>query len=256
MLKLPENWGGISITQYMEINEIIKLELSQNEYFIELISLLADIPISDVEELSYNEFMDCIKSLEFLQHKPNKHHSKSLPTKYEKLYLIDDFNRLEIGAFIDLEHFFKDDYIANLKTILAILYRRKTFNDSPFILDEFEQYGDWIFHRERLFDNISILEVYNIIPAYFKFREEFFEKYDGLLSGPVEDDSEPIQGESIISRAERIKENEKQKSINKWGWDLFLYQLANNDLTKLNDATKLNLIQAFNSLSMKREMGL
>ncbi len=255
MLNLPDNWGGISISQYLEINELIKLELPQTNYFIELISLLADVPISDVEELSYNEFMLCIKSLDFLQHKPNRQHSQSLATKFGNLYFIESFNKLEIGAFIDLEHFFSIDYIGNLKTILAILYRRKTFNDSPFILDEFEEYGDWIFHRESLFDEISILEVYNIIPAYFKFREDFFEKYDGLLGGPVEDD-EPIEGESIISRSERIKENERQKSINKWGWDMFLYQLANNDVSRINEATKINLVQAFNSLSMKRELGV
>jgi hypothetical protein len=255
--KEPKSWNDITIDQFLEI-VFLKVEdfTSQLEYDANLLSIISDTSISIINDLDYDEFNRLNEKFKFIKVLPNKPPSKSITTVAGSLYLINDFNQLEIGAFIDLEHFFSNDYITNFKTILAILYRQKTIHNSPLILDEFEEYGNWIFHRAELFSEISILEVYNIFPQYLKFREEFFEKYDGLLSGPVEDDVEPIEGESIISKSKRIKDNKEGKKIQKWGWDLLLYQLANNDLTKLNDATKLNLIQAFNSLSMKREMGL
>jgi len=255
--KEPKSWQDLTIDQFIELNQLTSEQFeTEDEYNVHLLSLITDTSISIIENLEYEKYIELNKKFSFLKTRPNKPASLSIMTSAGPLYLINDFNQLEIGAFIDLEHFFTNDYVNNLKIILSIFYRQKTIHNSPLILDEFEEYGNWIYHRAELFNDISILEVYNIIPKYLKFREEFFEKYDGLLGGPVDDDDDDIQGESIIARSERIKQKQKDKSVQKWGWDLFLYQLANNDISKINEITKVNLIQAFNLLSMKREMGL
>lgn len=255
--KEPKSWNDISVSQFIELSNL-KLEEFQTEDELNLyyLSLLTDTSSTIIEDLPFEKFEELIHQFKFVERLPNRPPSKSIATPVGQLHFIQDFNQLEIGAFIDLEHFITNDYINNLKIILSIFYRQKTVHNSPLILDEFEPYGNWIFHRADLFDDISILEVYQVIPLYFKFREEFFEKYDGLLNGPVEDDDEPVQGESIISRSERLKEKDKQKSIQKWGWSLFLYQLANNDPLKMSQASSMNIIEAFNILSMKRELGL
>ncbi len=255
--KVPKSWQDITVNQFIELSQIKKEEFLSNEEFdLFYISLLTDTSMSIIEDLPFDEFKKLLTQFNFIDKLPNKPPAKIINTTAGPLYYIEDFNLIEIGAFIDLEHFFTEDYINNFKIILSILYRQKTIHNSKLLIDEFEKYGNWIFHRAELFDDISILEVYQVIILYSKFREQFFEKYDGLLNGPVEDTEEVIQGESIIERSQRLKENEKQKSIQKWGWDLFLYQLANKDITKINEATSINLIQAFNLLSMKRELGL
>ena len=62
--------------------------------------------------------------------------------------------------------------------------------------------------------------------------------------------------ESIISKSQRINEEKRQKSLKKWGWDIFLLRLAQNDSTKISKVTSMQLLQAFNVLSMKKELGL
>jgi len=254
--KEPKTWSDITVQQFIDLNELNSMEFEiEDEYNVHLLSIITDTSIDEINQLEYDKFNELVEQFNFIRKLPTRQPSPIINTSAAQFHLVS-FNELSIGEFIDLEYFFTNDYIVNLKTILAILYRQKTIHNSPLILDEFEDYGNWIFHREPLFEEICIGEVYGILPNYIKFRTDFFEKYDGLLGGPVEDDDEPIQGESIVSRAERIKENERQKSINKWGWDMFLYQLANNDVSRINEASKINLVQAFNSLSMKRELGV
>lgn len=256
--KEPKSWGDITVNQFIELSQFNIEDFSnEDELNLYYLSLLTDTSSTIIEDLPFEKFESLLKQFEFVKRLPIRQPSQLIQTPAGPLYYIQDFNQLEIGAFIDLEHFITNDHIANLKIILSIFYRQKTIHNSPLILDEFEPYGNWIYKRAELFDDISIAEVYQVIPLYFKFREEFFKRYDGLLGGPVdEDDDEPIQGESIIARSERIKQKEKEKSIQKWGWDLFLYQLANNDISKINQVTNTNIIQAFNLLSMKRELGL
>jgi hypothetical protein len=44
--------------------------------------------------------------------------------------------------------------------------------------------------------------------------------------------------------------------FSKWSWEKLLYDLSNQDLTKIDAVTDLNLIFVFNMLSMVEELQL
>jgi hypothetical protein len=256
--KQPKNWGDITVNQFIELSKL-KVDDFDNEDELNLyyLSLLTDTSTDIIEELPFNKFEELLNQFKFVNKFPNKPPSQTIQTPAGPLYFIQEFNHLEIGAFIDLEHFITNDYISNLKVILSIFYRQKIKDKDLLYNQKFEEYGDWIYHRADLFDNVSILEVYKVIPNYLNWREKFFENYDGLLSGPIdEDDDESFDNGSVISKSEMLKEKQKEKTIKKWSWNLFLYQLANNNILQMSEASKLNVIEAFNILSMKRELGL
>jgi len=186
---------------------------------------------------------------------PNKIPKPYIETKAGKLYLKDNFNELTIGEFIDIENLLTQNYIQNINLLLSIFYRQKTDNSSLLFLDAFEKYGNWIYHRAPLFNNVSILDVYGVINKYLIFRKDFFERYAGLFDDSVVDE-EDIDETDSISKSEKMKDEEKQKNIKKWSWDLLIYKLSKNDPIKFEEATTMSVIQAFNIFSMKKELGL
>lgn len=258
--KRPNNWNDVTVAQFVELYSLQQDDFkTEDEYNIHLLSILTDTSIEELEELSIDEYEELLGNILFIKQLPIKQPQIVITTEAGKLYLKDQFNTLTIGEFIDLENLFTQSYIKNLPTILAILYRQKDIKNSLLFLDTYEPYGDWIFHRAPLFYDLSINQVYGVCNQYLEFRTDLFEKYSGLFdesSNDEENGEEFDENESVIARAERRKEEAKQKTIKKWGWDIFLLRLAKNDPIKLEEATGMPLIQALNILSMKKELGL
>lgn len=255
-----KSWKDVSVQQFLELSKLIPENYSTDElYYIDVLSILDDYSKEEIEEMDYDTFQSLIGELSFLKTLPPKKPAPVILVNSKKLKFVDNFNALSVGEFIDLEHFFSNDYYENLSTILAILYRLYIeHEDREWFPDTIEPYGSYIFHRAPYFNSISINNVYGVLNQYIEWRSELFETYEGLFDGVSQDeeDDEPIQGESIISRSERIKAEKKQQAIKKWGWDIFLLRLAGNDITKVEAVTKINLLQALNTLSCKKELGL
>jgi hypothetical protein len=135
------------------------------------------------------------------------------------------------------------------------LYRQKDIKNSLLFPDTFEPYGNWIYHRESLFNNISVGDVFGVVQTFIDFRTNLLEQYDGLFDTGISQEEEEFDvNESVIERAEKRKEEDRQKKLMKWGWDIFLLRLAQNDSTKMDSVTTMPLLQALNILSMKREL--
>jgi len=49
---------------------------------------------------------------------------------------------------------------------------------------------------------------------------------------------------------------DKEKRLEKWGWNSLILKLADNDILKVEQVSKLPLIQCFNILAMRVELGL
>lgn len=253
----PKGWNQITVSQFKEIHSIKRDDFkSLEEYQIQLFSIISDTPPEYFEELEYEEFINMQEKFLFVSKLPSNPPRQKIMTPAGELYLYDNFKTHTIGEFIDLEHFVTSNIEENTSVILAILYRQKIASTNPLLyLDKFESYGDWIYLRESLFDDVKLTDVYGIIPKFLSFREQFYADYSGLFDDTVVSDEEFIDpNESIIARAERVKEEKKDQLSKKWGWDLLLYRLAKMDNKSLQEVTNMPLVQAFNMLSMKKEM--
>jgi hypothetical protein len=255
------NWKEVTVEQFINLTKLIPENYSTDElFYIDALSILDDYSNEEIEQMDYQTFQTLISELSFLKTTPVKKPAPIIFVNSKKLKLIDDFNYLSVGEFIDLEHFFSNDYYLNLTNILAIVYRiYNEHQDKEWFPDQIEPYGNYIFHRAPYFNSISINNVYGVIAKYIDWRNQLFETYDGLFDGVSDDDDNDEflnDNESIVSKSERIKEQKKQQAIKKWGWDIFLLRLANNDITKVEAVTKINLIQALNTLSCKKELNI
>jgi hypothetical protein len=252
-----QKWDDVTVSNFIHLTRIKKEDFVNDEdYLIAIISILSDLTQQELENIEYDIFVKIVDKIEFINTLPSAKLTNKLFVNQKVLDLNTTLNSLTIGEFIDLEYFFSQNYYENLPSILAILYRFYTEKDDWFE-KEIEPYGNYIFKRAPYFNQISINKVYGVIDYYLKWRTDLFEKYEGLFKEVEKFDDEEIdKNQSHISRAEEMKERKKQESFNKWSWNLFLYQLSNNDPLKMNQASGINVIEAFNILSMKKELAL
>lgn len=259
MNQQPKSWNEVSVAQF---KEVYSLERSENmlmeKYQIQVFSILSDTDPEYFEDISFQEFSKIQESFSFIQYQPNRPPSPKITTPGGDLFLYDDFKTYSIGEWIDLEHFHKDSIEQNIGVICSIFYRQLLPNPNPLLyLNKYEPYGDWIYLRESLFDDVPIGLVYGVTKKFLDYRTTLYADYSGLFDDVVEsDDSDIDPNESIIEKAKRIQEEKKDQLADKWGWDMLLYRLAKMENKSIQEVTGMPLIQALNMLSMKKEMKL
>lgn len=246
-MKSPKSWSDISINQFKEIKSS-ELDLKDE---ILMLSIILDIPIAELEEMDIKDLIPLTQGLSFLNTELPKQPKSEIIINDETFHL-KDLNTITVGEFIDLEHFFMADYIENLNSIVAILYRRKLASNDYFKNDELEPYGNWLHHRATIMnDAVGVGDVFGIVNKYLSFRANIFKLYEGLFDGGDEDIDD--EEEEDIDEEETNKPQQKDNS-GKWGWDIMLLKIANNDALKIEDASNIPLIQAFNVLAMRKEL--
>ena len=98
-----------------------------------------------------------------------------------------------------------------------------------------------------MFLDLSINSVYGVITSYLEWRENFLNTYSNLFDEPItEEDLEEVEPEDR-------KELEAEMRLSKWAWEKTIYILANEDITNMEKVLGMNLIFAFNMLSMKKD---
>lgn len=254
---IPNSWNDVSVSRFQELYEIEDID-GEDEKNNLLLSILCDTALDEIENLDYKEYELLINKLSFINQLPNRTAKDFIHTEAGTLFRITNLSTITLGEFIDLENLITSNHIKNLKSILSIFYRQIIKSEQPLLFqDRLEEYGNWIFHREPLFDDVRIIDVYGVIQEYLEFRKDLYERYEGLFDGDGTVNEEPIdENESIISKAERMKEEKKQNSLKKWNFDLILYRLSKQNPLKIDETAKMPVIQAFNVLSMCKELKL
>jgi hypothetical protein len=243
-LKLPKSWNDITVEQFIELRSLNNEDFdSLFSYEIECLSILTDIDVDEFDDMEIDELSKIVKQVTFIKKQP----SNIFKNEINNLTYIG-LNDLKLGEFIDLEYYFANDYVKHLTYISSVLYRKTKLSEWEELI--FEDYSFNIEKRKELFNDLPITSVYGIIAEYIKFRENFLKVYENLFN-PIFDDEELDEAELD---EEDLKEQEAEDKINRWSWEHTLYNLANEDVTKIKDVLELNLVFAFNILGMKKEL--
>ena len=209
-------------------------------YQIDVLSALTDSDISEFEELDIDELGKMTEQIKWIHSDPSRRYKNKLDK-----YVLKPFSKLTLGEFIDLEHYFSNNYLDHFCHILALLYRRTSKN----------VYGDDIIEpyeyspRDRLdwFLDYPITDVYGLIPEYLKYRENFTNTYTNLLVDVVPDDE-------VLDDADEIKEQKREQEKQKFAWESTIMALCNDDLSKFNDILDMSVVLVFNILGMKKTL--
>jgi len=233
-MNIPKNWNQIKVDQFIELHNLNEESLgSLFLYQLESLAILTDEDADEID-ITPNELIEILNSLSWVKNEP-----RGYSTKLGQL-TFRPFTFLTLGEFIDLEHYFSEDYINNLPTICAILYRHTKQDEWGNVV--YEPYKYIPQDRAALFLELPITDVYGIIQLYLKFRADFIERYSFIFNPEIEDEDEMDEEDK---QAEHVE--------NKWSWEMLLYSLSGEDITKVDHITDLPLVFVFNFLAMKYE---
>ena len=209
-------------------------------YQIDVLSALTDSDISDFEDLDIDELGELAKEIKWIQSEPSKRYKNKIDN-----YVLKPYSKLSLGEFIDLEHYFSNNYLDHFCHILALLYRRTSKN--VYGDDIIEPYNYSPSDRLDWYLDYKITDVYGLIPEYIKFRENFTNTYTNLLVDVVPDDE-------VLDDADEIKEQKREQEKQKFAWESTIMALCNDDLSKFNDILDMSAVLVFNILGMKKTL--
>jgi hypothetical protein len=243
-MHLPKSWSNISVSQYAELKGLDASSFdSVFDYNLEMLSIITDTDINEIEDLDFDEMTAILTQLNWINREPNKPINRNI----SDLHYIG-LQHLKVGEFIDLEYYFTNNYYTHLTEICGVLYRKSKLDEWNNVV--YEPYTYDLNERKQLFNEIPCTDVYGILKDYILFRDNFMESYINLFQEPATDE---IEDDLTDEEAEEVK---KEDNLNKWSWEKTLYILANEDITRIDDVLKMNLIFAFNMLSMKTDLQL
>jgi len=209
-------------------------------YQIDVLSALTDSNISEFEELDIDELSELTSQIKWINSEPSKRYKSKLDK-----YVLKPFTKISLGEFIDLEHYFSNNYLDHFCHILALLYRRTSKN--IYGDDIIEPYNYSPSDRLDWYLDYKITDVYGLIPEYIKFRENFTNTYTNLLVDVVPDDE-------VLDDADEIKEQKREQEKQKFAWESTIMALCNDDLSKFNDILDMSAVLVFNILGMKKTL--
>jgi hypothetical protein len=227
------------VEQFLEIRNLSS-EDGMFNYQIDVLSALTDSDISDFEELDIDELSELTSQIKWINSEPSKRYKNKLDK-----YVLKPFTKISLGEFIDLEHYFSNNYLDHFCHILALLYRRTSKN--IYGDDIIEPYNYSPSDRLDWYLDYKITDVYGLIPEYIKFRENFTNTYTNLLVDVVPDDE-------VLEDADEIKEQKREQEKQKFAWESTIMALCNDDLSKFNSILDMSVVLVFNILGMKKTL--
>lgn len=209
----PKSWSNVSYRQFLDLGSLNKSDYpNQTDYNIDMLSIICDVDVEEVENLNYSDFLTLEKSLKWTAQTPKGYNDALV-----------NFNLISLGQFIDVEHFISD--INELPNVTSILLGRMPIDE---VL------------------KMPCDEVVNIIPAYLLFREQIIKAYANIFA-PQFENNEDTSGYT----AEDFKEIEDEKKASSHSWEKFILSCCNDDMTKFEAVTEMNLILVFNLYSAR-----
>jgi len=240
-MQLPSSWDRILVDQYIELREL-ESSLDYIDLMLETISIVTDTDIDELEELSFNELIEAEKELVWLTSEPSKNITSLINAKS-----FIGFDNLKLGEFIDLNHYFSDNFVTNLPTICAILYRQTKLNEWNETITEPYEYDPR--NRAGLFMEVPITSVYGIIPTYLEYKENFENTYSTLFKPDLSDEDISELDE------ETKKEIEEEERLDQFSWERVILTLCQDLNVTPDEALNMSVTFVFNMLSMKKAIG-
>lgn len=245
-MKLPKSWNKITIEQFIELSNL-DASIGSYSYNSEALSVLSDTSIEEIEDIDIEDMANIMLELNWAKSQQKNFYRNELLGM-----VVKPISKLTLFEYIDLEHYFANNYISNLAIIAAIRYKHTEVNKFSNLI--YEPYSYSPRDRQELFLDLPITEVYGLIQEFLQYRDKFLKTYENLFNPEAEDDLTPQ--EKAEMDAEEIKEIEDAKKSTKWSWELMIYNLCGGDLTKYEALGELPLVLVFNMLGMKKELNL
>ena len=132
--------------------------------------------------------------------------------------------------------------IEKVQVIVESLFMRKGIDQARAAMGKFRTIAKQT--------NAPITSIYGIVHEYLNYRNDLINNKYSELFAVGDDEDEDLDGKDL---AEYNKRKNEEKAFNKWAYESITYDLADGNLTEMDNILDKSLIYVLNILSMKTE---
>ena len=216
-LRIPK-WNKITVEMYQYINEINETDMDQIDKVLFTMAFLTGKSEQEFDKINKYKFAQLQRQFNNRFEQLNMQGKERERIKDLKFNF--DIRKVTLGQFIEVQHFYKNNYLNNLHLIAA------SFSTC-----------DKLSHVERA-DKIlkmSLLPVLFNVKKFIEVIKKLSDEYSGLFG------IEEIEEEELKPLTNGFNEQ--------YGWIYSAKKVAEFEGIKLDEAYDLPIIQAFNDLS-------
>jgi hypothetical protein len=166
---IPENWADLTVKQFMDLYRQSIEDKDDLQRSVYIASTILGIDEDIIYMFDTDSFNEIISSLEFI----SKTEITAQPKDFvvinnEEYYLKKDYSKLTVGEIISIDTIISQSHNNNPYTqmdkLLCIFLRKKKDNG------KLEQFKPEFMNRAKLFETLSIEDVYNVVGFFSSGR--------------------------------------------------------------------------------------
>ena len=234
--KIITSWKDVTLEKWVKLMSFHKLTKSKEAQ--ETIATLSNIPKKLINELALKDVSRLMSLLAELQQDKNSSLKKVIEIDGKRYGFHPNLDDITLGEWADIETFIKSKIENNMPEIMAILYR-PIIEETQSGIYTIEAYDGNIAIRAEQMKKMSSVEVQSALVFFLGFRERIISEFSIIFDAKAKGNEDAIATESFAE---------------KWGYFGVMYRLCNADISKLEQITKLNLLEAFTWLSYETDL--
>ncbi|NBR99664.1 MAG: hypothetical protein EBT42_04715 [Actinobacteria bacterium] len=163
----PTDWSEVSVQQFSNLYGIDKEKYTGMYYTFEVIHQLTGIDRDVIEMMDYHDFVELVKSLNFVFQPVEDKKNDSIIVDGEEYFVHTNFNKYTAGEIISLETIIgssNGEFVKVMPQLLCIFLRKKKENGN------LEKYKTTFMNRIESFKKIKIDEINHIFSFFLTGR--------------------------------------------------------------------------------------
>lgn len=163
----PTSWSEVTVEQFSNLYSIDKEKYTGMFHTFEVIHQLTGIEREVIEMMEYHDFVQLVKSLQFVFEPVEDKRNESVIVDGEEYFVYSEFNKYTAGEIISLELIINSsngEFVKVMPQLLCIFLRKKKENG------QLEKYKTSFMNRIDKFKNIKIDEINHIFNFFLTGR--------------------------------------------------------------------------------------
>ena len=228
-LTIPSSLSEISLRQYKKFLKI--QESNEDSYFLQckMIEIFCNLDAKSVRLLKLTDADRIVQIInKMFEEKPEL--IRTFKLGEIEYGMIPNLDEISLGEYVDLDTYLGD--WQNMQIAMNVMFRpiKEKIGDKYLI-------KDYDVESKDLLQEIPMDVVFGAVFFFVQFRDRLVESYDGLFGGQS---NGQLDGTTNFSR--------------KYGWYQSIFAaLAQNDVRRIEDITKLNVHKCLYALEFMKE---
>ena len=163
----PTSWSEVTVEQFSNLYGIDKEKYTGMFYTFEVIHQLTGIDTDIIELMDYQDFVELVKSLDFVFKPVVDKQSESVIVEGEEYFVHSEFNKYTAGEIISLDVIINSsngEFVKVMAQLLCIFLRKKKENG------KLEKYKTSFMGRQEIFKKIKIDEINHVFNFFLTGR--------------------------------------------------------------------------------------